>query len=368
MSSAPSALVERPTGRRGGVSVARALKSATRAGIYAHLQETGTALTVRDVAAEFELHPNVARTHLETLADAGLVGVGLRKHPGGGRPAKLYQADPDGAGAAEAAQPTSTAAQPGASLLVRLLSGLLDDPTGRTGAPAPLPNRAHDAAAGEGRRLVIARAREERDAGTRQAGGGTDAGTDEDGAAGEDEGRRSFEEVAQTAIRALRPHAPEARVLKAGRDWVDVAGLAGTFRLLGESRPELAEALERGLLCGALAAAGAPVTLADAGQVPDGGAVWRARAAAAPGGRPAVQPVDSVDARGQQREGGVVQAMRAVTRLSAGEVLEVLTEGPGSPAAFARWADRAGHQLLGVERATDAGGRPAIRLLIRKGA
>ena len=47
---------------------------------------------------------------------------------------------------------------------------------------------------------------------------------------------------------------------------------------------------------------------------------------------------------------------------------KVLAEGPGSPAAFARWADRAGHVLLGVERAADAAGRPAIRLLIRKGA
>jgi TusA-related sulfurtransferase len=59
--------------------------------------------------------------------------------------------------------------------------------------------------------------------------------------------------------------------------------------------------------------------------------------------------------------------MRAVTGLRTGDVLEVLAEGPGSPAAFARWADRAGHVLLGVERATDLAGRPAIRLLIRKG-
>jgi TusA-related sulfurtransferase len=59
--------------------------------------------------------------------------------------------------------------------------------------------------------------------------------------------------------------------------------------------------------------------------------------------------------------------MRAVTSLHVGDILEVLAEGPGSPAAFARWADRAGHELLGVERATDATGRPAIRLLIRKG-
>jgi TusA-related sulfurtransferase len=75
-----------------------------------------------------------------------------------------------------------------------------------------------------------------------------------------------------------------------------------------------------------------------------------------------------VDARGLARETGVVRAMRVVTGLAPGEVLEVLAAGPGAPAAFARWADRAGHVLLGVERATDAAGRPGIRLLIRKGS
>ena len=92
MTPSSTALAERPTARRRAVSVSRALGSPTRAGIYTHLQEAEEALTVRDVAETFDLHPNVARTHLETLADAGLVGVGLRKHPGGGRPAKLYEA------------------------------------------------------------------------------------------------------------------------------------------------------------------------------------------------------------------------------------------------------------------------------------
>jgi TusA-related sulfurtransferase len=62
-----------------------------------------------------------------------------------------------------------------------------------------------------------------------------------------------------------------------------------------------------------------------------------------------------------------VRAMRAITALESGAVLEVLAGGPGSPAAFARWADRAGHELIGVERATDDQGKAAIRLLIRKG-
>src|SRR5688500_5173442 len=88
----PGALLDRPVARPAGVTVARALGSTTRAGIYEHLQQAGVGVTVRDVAAAFDLHPNVARTHLELLADAGLVVVGRRKHPGGGRPAKVYVA------------------------------------------------------------------------------------------------------------------------------------------------------------------------------------------------------------------------------------------------------------------------------------
>jgi TusA-related sulfurtransferase len=84
--------------------------------------------------------------------------------------------------------------------------------------------------------------------------------------------------------------------------------------------------------------------------------------------RSSIEPASRMDARGLQREAGVVKAMRAVTTLRPGEVLEVLAEGPGSPAAFARWVDRAGHELLGVERAVDETGRPGIRLLIRKGS
>lgn len=130
--------------------------------------------------------------------------------------------------------------------------------------------------------------------------------------------------------------------------------------------------MERGLVAGLFAGAGIAVTLSEspAGPGPAGpaeGPVWRVRAVAAPSGRSAARPVTTVDVRGQHREAGVVTAMRAVTRLQRGEVLEVLAEGPGSPAAFARWVDRAGHQLLGVERAADATGRAAIRLLIRKG-
>lgn len=341
-----TAVAERPAAGRRPVSVARALSSSTRAGIYAHLQAVDTALTVRDVAGEFDLHPNVARTHLETLADAGLVGVGLRKHPGGGRPAKLYKARTDADPGA--ASPSGDGTTATAALLVRLLAGLLDAPSGRSSHPGPLTNRAHEAAAAEARRLV-------------QAAGSLNRSSPSAN------GDQTLEDAATAALRALRSVCPDARVVRAGRDWVDIAGAHGVFSLLGESRPELADALERGLVCGALAGVGVVATLSDAGEVAGRGRVWRARATGSGTARPAVQPVETVDVRRQPRETGVVRAMRAVTNLRAGDVLEVIAEGPGSPAAFARWADRAGHQLLGVERAIDAADQPGIRLLIRKG-
>jgi TusA-related sulfurtransferase len=303
---------------------------------------------VRDVAGAFDLHPNVARTHLETLAEAGLVAVGRRKHPGGGRPAKLYSAREDAAATA-AGEPTPGA---GAALLVTLLVALLDELSGSlqsaaTGA-SPLACRAHELATVQGRRLIAALPQ------SPSPGGGA--------------GPVEFEEAVQAAVFALRPVAAAARVIKGGRDWVDVAGVRGAFGALGDLRPELAEAFERGLLHGALAATGLAATVTEAGSTPAGARILRVRAGAPAAVRGGVVPAGTVDARGQQRETGVVHAMRAITGLRSGDVLEVLAEGPGSPAAFARWADRAGHVLLGVDRATDATGRSAIRLLIRKGA
>jgi predicted ArsR family transcriptional regulator/TusA-related sulfurtransferase len=343
---APAPLLpERRRARREDVSVARALGSTTRAGIYEHLQQAGSPLTVRDVAGAFELHPNVARTHLELLADAGLVAVGRRKHPGGGRPAKVYAARDEAAAEAIPSEPADSAA---AELVVRLLVGLLED-RGAAGAAASQAARAHEVAAAEGRRLVAKLPAVA-------------------APASEGEGESRIQAASRTALAALRPLAPAARVLRSGRDFVDIGGVAGALHTLAAVRPALVEPLERGLIAGALAAAGVPVSLAEAPEAPGEERVLRARAVTPIARGVAVAPAGTVDARGGQREAGVVRAMRAVTTLQPGEVLEVLAEGPGSPAAFARWADRAGHVLLGVERATDGTGRPAIRLLIRKGA
>ncbi|CAN5211951.1 hypothetical protein BH20ACT8_BH20ACT8_09550 [soil metagenome] len=354
MSDTVNVLPERRTARRPGVTVAQALRSTTRAGIFDHLREQGGHRTVRDIARRFDLHPNVARTHLELLADAGLVDVGRRKHPAGGRPAKIYTAKPGAAAAAdEATTPAAGDAAPGAGLLVRLLAALVEErPVPAFGRGPSLAARAHEIAGAEGRSLVEHLADREALEQTIMA---------------ETPDADRLEFAALLAIAALRPHAPDARITDRGPDSVDVTGVRGMFTLLETMRPSLAEALERGVLAGALSAAGMPVSLADAGGAGRSHAL-RARAVPVAPPRIVPAPARTVDARGQQREAGVVHALRAVSAVGEGDIVEVLTEGPGSPAAFARWADGAGHQLLGVERATDANGRPAIRLLIRKGS
>lgn len=315
--------------REARVSASRALSSLTRASIFDHLRDADTPHTVRDVAARFDLHPNVARTHLEMLADAGLLLVGRRKHPGGGRPAKVYRtADaPDTDGTLPGVEE-----QVAARLQVRLLSDLVL-------ATRDVETRAFEAGSAEGRRLV-------------------EPFVDGDAP--------DLPSAADRAVRALRPHVGMLRVLKEEPTQVDVTGFAGTFDPLSTLRPTIAEAFQRGILEGAFVAVGLRVTVRSAGLLPEGDRVWRVGvgADAAVTGPLAAR---RVDARGMPREQGVVRAMREIAPLRAGQVLEVLAEGPGSPAAFARWVDRAGHQLLGVERAADETGRGAIRLVIRKG-
>lgn len=324
--------VDRWVRRPVGISVSRALRSTTRASIHEHLQRVGEGQTVRDVADRFDLHPNVARTHLETLADAGLVVVGSRKHPGGGRPAKVYLARPDaGDDEVRLDEPVSSA---GPGRVIRLLGEVIAN---GQGAQVGRLEALRQAALAEGRRIIETRGRS--------------------GA--------SLREAAAIVARAARADGYEVSIQRTKDDVVALSRVGGVLLPLHGVRGGVCAALEAGLLSGAFTAAWRPVQVVPAAGDPG----WLVRPAAGSAGqnRLLVEAAASVDARGFQRETGVVRAMRAITGLNAGAVLEVLAEGPGSPAAFARWADRAGHQLLGVERATDGQGRPAIRLLIRKG-
>ncbi len=67
----------------------------TRRSIYLRIRSAQEPLTAAIVAKEFGIHPNVARHHLDRLADEGYLEVTRRRQsgksgPGAGRPAKCY--------------------------------------------------------------------------------------------------------------------------------------------------------------------------------------------------------------------------------------------------------------------------------------
>ncbi|HEX6947345.1 MAG TPA: helix-turn-helix domain-containing protein [Acidimicrobiia bacterium] len=71
-----------------------ALGDPTRRAIYIAIRESGEPLTATAIAQLFEIHPNVARHHLEILVDEGFIRVSDRRPKGqtAGRPAKAYEA------------------------------------------------------------------------------------------------------------------------------------------------------------------------------------------------------------------------------------------------------------------------------------
>lgn len=304
------------------LAVAQALAVPTRAGIYRRLRADGQPLSAREVAERFGLHPNVARTHLDRLAEVGLVVTGRRKQPGGGRPAKVYVAREQQAPMRPVQVP------PGSQLAVHTVLQLI------AGLAEHRPKLAL-LAEEPGRKLVAA------------AGGRADA--------------RDFVAAATVAVEALRPAFPEVRLAEADDDRVVIAGLEVGLKTIGEVDGAIGDALACGFLRGALAAAGAPARV-----TASAGTVVAELDEEGLGGQPT--PISSVDARGLSYQRGVVEAMRAIVPLRPGDHLEVLTDGQGAPAAYARWADRAGHQVLDVARTRDLRGRPAVRILLRKAA
>src|SRR5262245_54055808 len=57
-------------------------------------EDAGSGVTAAEVAEAFELHPNVARHHLDKLAGGGYVEVATgRTSTGAGRPSKRYRVD-----------------------------------------------------------------------------------------------------------------------------------------------------------------------------------------------------------------------------------------------------------------------------------
>lgn len=76
--------------------LAASLGDTTRRGIYIAVREAPEPVTVSQIASSFELHPNVARHHLDRLVADGWLQVSHRRRsdrrgPGAGRPAKHYE-------------------------------------------------------------------------------------------------------------------------------------------------------------------------------------------------------------------------------------------------------------------------------------
>ena len=67
-----------------------ALGDATRFAVYQHVVSSPEPVSASETAAVFGVHRTVARSHLEKLSKAGLLVMGARRNPRGGRPAKVY--------------------------------------------------------------------------------------------------------------------------------------------------------------------------------------------------------------------------------------------------------------------------------------
>src|SRR5262249_27560166 len=75
-------------------AVTSAFGDPTRRHIYLFARERESGVTASEVAENFEVHPNVARHHLDKLAAGGYleVAVARSEHGGAGRPSKRYRA------------------------------------------------------------------------------------------------------------------------------------------------------------------------------------------------------------------------------------------------------------------------------------
>src|ERR687897_2352263 len=67
---------------------AKVLSLPTRAAILSLLLTTGPK-TVKEIADAFQIHPNVARAHLDLMVEAGFLSTETRRRAKG-RPAKVY--------------------------------------------------------------------------------------------------------------------------------------------------------------------------------------------------------------------------------------------------------------------------------------
>lgn len=94
-------MIDRPLSRTEFSSAVTAITSAfgdpTRRDIYLFARDADHGATASEVAARFELHPNVARHHLDKLSSGGYLDVSVTRSAtaGAGRPSKRYRVPAD---------------------------------------------------------------------------------------------------------------------------------------------------------------------------------------------------------------------------------------------------------------------------------
>src|SRR3954468_2800379 len=74
-------------------AITSAFGDPTRRDIYLFTRDAAAGVTASEVAERFDLHPNVARHHLDKLAAGGYLDVHVERpqHAGVGRPSKRYR-------------------------------------------------------------------------------------------------------------------------------------------------------------------------------------------------------------------------------------------------------------------------------------
>ncbi|MEY3111189.1 MAG: hypothetical protein RIT23_320, partial [Actinomycetota bacterium] len=73
-------------------AITSAFGDPTRRAVYLFARERETGVTAAQVAEKFDVHPNVARHHLDKLAAGGYLEISVEKvgAKGAGRPSKHY--------------------------------------------------------------------------------------------------------------------------------------------------------------------------------------------------------------------------------------------------------------------------------------
>lgn len=72
------------------LKITNTLSDPTRYYIYQHVLKKHQPVTVKEIASEFSIHPNVARLHLTKLAEINMLEARIEKTGKGGRPSKRY--------------------------------------------------------------------------------------------------------------------------------------------------------------------------------------------------------------------------------------------------------------------------------------